>query len=105
MRRVAANIIYKDRSKRLINHVLEIDNGVVVKDYPLQSEKEAVEWLGGIIICSPFKSIDYINNITISEFIDKNANSIYSNNSFAWHIYGIDITSDSIITDRNVSLL
>lgn len=105
MRRVAANIVIKDQNTRLINHVVEIEDGVVVSDYPLQYEREAVEWLGGVIVCSPYSKINYIDNIRISDFIKEQTHQVYSANSFAWHIYGIDITSNSIITDRNISLL
>ncbi len=105
MRRVAANIIIKDITTRLVNHVIELENGVIVNDYPLQVEREAVEWIGGMIVCSSSNKIDDLTNLRISEFIDKNVNRIYSGNSYAWHIYGLDITSDSIITERNITLL
>ena len=70
MRRIAANIIIKDATTRLINHVIELENGVIVNDYPLQVEREAVEWIGGMIVCPPSNKIDNFTNLRISEFID-----------------------------------
>ncbi len=49
MRRVASNYIITTKNEKLRLHVVEIEQGCVIKTYALTHETESVEWLPGAI--------------------------------------------------------
>ena len=47
-RRVACNYLIIGK-RRLVNHVVELDNNKVIAYYPLEGEPAMTEWVGGTI--------------------------------------------------------
>lgn len=52
MKRYAAHYVYLPDKGYLKQHVVEVEQGVVVKVFPLEGEMENVEWFPGVIILS-----------------------------------------------------
>jgi hypothetical protein len=61
-RRVASNYLVIG-NRRLVNHVVELLDGLVVNYYPLQGEIAMTEWLGGTITITQGKA--YHNDIQL----------------------------------------
>jgi len=52
MRKVAANKVYMTKNIVMTNHIVEIYDNFVVNHYPIDSEVDMTEWIGGsIVIC------------------------------------------------------
>ena len=105
MKRFAASKIVFCRDCVLNNHVIEIEGKFVIKDYSLENEEEATEWIGGMIVLSPYNDVKILSDISICDFIDKYASKERGTSSYAWHIFNTDITCNSVINKHNIVLL
>lgn len=105
MKRFACHQLYVLPDDCYTQYVIELkDDGKVHAIFPLKEEISGTEWIGGVIVLSPFTDLTLQKGESFSDFLHKAIDNTKAD-VYAWHLDSFDFVSNSFIPPCNLTRL
>ena len=105
MKRFACHYLYVSIDGCYSKYVVQInENNIVDKYFPLKEEISATQWVGGVIVLSPFKDLTIHLGETFSSLLQRIVTEV-EEPLYAWHITNFDFIEKEFTSTSKLTLL